>query len=90
MKKRCLDKTRLLKKGVAFYESVQPSIHKGEYTAQELYASTGWTAEHYENFKRRLKLEQDRAEVERKMFLDQARHKNKETLDNLKNSLRYV
>lgn len=88
LKRRSLDRTRLLKKGVAFYESALPAMHRGDITAEELYKSTGWTAEHYENFKRRLKLEQDRAEVQRKMFLDQQAHKNLEEINQLKGSLR--
>lgn len=72
---------------MSFYESALPALHRGDLTAQELHASTGWTAEHYENFKRRLTAELDRAEVQRKMFLDQQAHKNKDALDALKNSL---
>jgi hypothetical protein len=88
LKKRSIDQTRLLKKGVAFYESTLPAMHRGDITAEELYKSTGWTAEHYENFKRRLQLERDRTDVQRKMFLDQQAHKNQEALNELRHSLR--
>lgn len=90
LKKRARAHTRLLKKGVAFYESVLPAMQRGEITAEELYRATGWTTEHYENFKRRLEMEQERAEVQRKMVLDQQAHKNQEAVNELRNSLTYV
>lgn len=87
LKKRNNAAVRLLKQGVRFYESVQPAMHRGEISAEELHAGTGWTEEHYENFKRRLKQEQERADFRRKKMLDQQAHKNQEVIDNLKNSL---
>jgi hypothetical protein len=74
---------------VQFYESALPALHRGDVTPEELYASTGWTQEHYENFKRRLNADQQRADFQRKMFLDQQVHKDGEVIEQLKGSLRY-
>jgi hypothetical protein len=89
LKKRSLAQTKLLRQGVQFYESALPALHRGDVTPEELYASTGWTEEHYENFKRRLIADQQRADIQRKMFLDQQVHKDGEVIEQLKGSLRY-
>jgi hypothetical protein len=81
---------KLLKQGVRYYESILPALHRGDVTAQELHKSTGWTEEHYENFKRRLTVEEDRAHFRRQLKLDQLAHKHLGILENLKASLMSV
>lgn len=78
---------KLLKQGVRYYESILPALHQGKVSPQELHKATGWTEEHYENFKRRLQLEEDQAHFKRKMKLDQQAHKNLEVIEQLKASL---
>lgn len=78
---------KLLKQGVRYYESILPALHKGKVTPQELHKATGWTEEHYENFRRRLQLEEDQAHFKRKMKLDQQAHKNLEVIEQLRASL---
>jgi uncharacterized protein YeaO (DUF488 family) len=87
LRKRNHDAVKLLKQGVQFYESALPSLHNGDITPDELYRSTGWTDEHYENFKRRLQAELARNDFKRKTAVDQKAHKNTEILEALKGSL---
>ena len=88
LRKHHNDSVKLIKQGIAFYESALPVMLRGDITADELYRSTGWTEEHYENFKRRLKQEQERADFRRKFKVDQLAHKHIEIIEQLKNSLR--
>ena len=88
LKRRDREQVHLLKQGVAFYETALVAMHKGDITPDELYRSTGWTEEHYQNFKRRVKHEDDRADFRRKKTLDTQAHKHSEIIEELKNSLR--
>jgi len=76
---------KLLKNGVEFYEKVEPYVYNGEIDAFELYKRTGWTAEHYNYFKKKLAHEMHQAEKNLKLILDKQHHthlKEREILSN--------
>ena len=76
---------KLLKQGVEFYERVEPFVYNQQIDAYELYKRTGWTAEHYNYFKKKLAHEMHQAEKNLKLILDKQHHahlKEREALNN--------